>query len=113
MKTLFAWIKTLAARLRRFRWPLLVATIVAIAVGAIALRALSTRLEERFRATNDSIPTRVYSAVYWLRPGTGASAEELRFRFRERDYREVKPGEENRYEFRLASRDDRPGRRRR
>jgi penicillin-binding protein 1B len=88
LSLLFAWIY-------RFRW-LIAAGCVALSVAAFfAYRHLSAELEEKFHVAHDSIPTRVYSGVYWLRPGVGASNEELRFRLHERDYREMKPGEEN------------------
>lgn len=86
MQSVFAW-------LRKYRWPLVGVAVVVLVVAFFALRSLSKRLEERFHATHDSIPTRVYSSVYWIRPGVGASVEELRYRLHERDYREVRPGE--------------------
>ncbi len=55
----------------------------------LAARSISEELEARFYETFDSVPTRVYSGLYWFRPGVGASTEELRFRFKERDYRDV------------------------
>ncbi|MGZ3651309.1 MAG: transglycosylase domain-containing protein [Bdellovibrionota bacterium] len=87
MNSIFAWI-------RRFRWPIAAAGVAALVVLFFVLRTLSAELEEKFHQDHDSIPTRVYSSVYWIRPGIGASVDELRFRFREREYREVKPGEE-------------------
>jgi len=84
MKSLLHWI-------RRFRWPLGVALVVALVVSFLALRSLAAELEERFHQASDSVPTRVYSSVYWLKPGVGASLEELQQRLKERDYRSVKP----------------------
>lgn len=58
------------------------------------LRSISTELEAKFYETFDSVPTRVYSSLYWMRQGVGASAEELRYRLKERDYKEVASAEE-------------------
>ncbi len=55
-----------------------------------AYRSVAEDLDARFFQTYDSIPTKIYSAVYWLRPGVGASLEELRYRLSERDYRELR-----------------------
>ena len=79
---------------RRYRYPLAAAGVVLIVLLIVGYRSVSAKLEERFHLDHDSIPTRVYSSVYWVRPGVGASAEELRYRFKERDYKEVRPGEE-------------------
>jgi penicillin-binding protein 1B len=94
MNTIIAWVKLLLGWIHRFRWILVAVAVALVIAGVVAARALSGELEEKFHAAHDSVPTRVYSSVYWLRPGTGASAEELRFRLHERDYREVHPGEE-------------------
>lgn len=84
MKSIVTWI-------RRYRWPIGLAIAGLLVAAFFALRTLAHELEERFHEAADSVPTRVYSAVYWLRPGTGASLEELRARLKERDYREVRP----------------------
>jgi len=81
MKSLLLWI-------RRFRWPIGAVIAVLLVISFLALRTLAAELEERFHQATDSIPTRVYSSVYWLKVGVGASAEELRQRLKERDYRE-------------------------
>lgn len=81
------------ARIYQYRWPL-AGLGVAIAIALyFAAASLNRELEEKFHAVSDSVPTRVYSSVYWLKAGVGASSEELRFRFKERDYREVPVGE--------------------
>ena len=59
-------------------------------VGILLLHSISQELDEKFYASIDSIPTRVFSRVFWIKPGVGASLEELRYRLKERDYREVK-----------------------
>lgn len=83
--------KALLNTIRRYRWPIGLALVGLLVVSFLALRSLAQELEERFHVASDSVPTRVYSSVYWLRPGTGASTDELRARLKERDYREVKP----------------------
>lgn len=75
--------------IRRLLWALAIAVPVFFLIVFLALRSISQELEERFYQSFDSVPTRVYSGVYWLRPGVGASLEELRFRLKERDYRDV------------------------
>ena len=60
--------------------------VIVIIVG---IYSLSSELESKFYAVSDSVPTRVYSSVYWLKPGVGASPEEIRFRMKEREYRDV------------------------
>ena len=61
-------------------------------IAGWGLSRLSAELETRFYETFDSVPTKVYSAPYWFREGVGASTEELRFRLRERDYKELPSG---------------------
>lgn len=84
MKALLTWI-------RRYRWPIGIAIVGLLVAAFFALRSLAVELDERFHQASDSVPTRVYSSVYWLHAGTGASLEELRFRLKERDYRETRP----------------------
>lgn len=75
--------------LRRILFGTAAAVVVFVILMVIAMRSISAELEAKFYETYDSVPTRVYSALYWLRPGVGASAEELRFRLKEREYRDV------------------------
>ncbi|RYZ95676.1 MAG: hypothetical protein EOP11_24580, partial [Proteobacteria bacterium] len=74
---------------RRLLWALAIAVPLFFLIIYLAIRTVSAELEERFYQSFDSVPTRVYSSVYWLKPGVGASLEELRFRLKERDYRDV------------------------
>lgn len=60
-----------------------------LVLGYLGMRSVSAELESKFHASMDSVPTKVYSALYWLRPGTGASVEELRFRLRDREYKDM------------------------
>lgn len=89
-----AILNSFVAWIRQHRWYVAGALFLLFVGLALAVRSLTHDLEEKFYAETDSVPTRVFSSVYWLRPGVGASVEELRFRLKERDYREVKPGEE-------------------
>lgn len=86
MKKLLHWIQ-------RYRWPIGFIICCLLVVAFLALQSLGQELEERFHEASDSVPTRVYSSVYWLRPGTGASVDELKYRLKERDYREVQVGQ--------------------
>lgn len=63
--------------------------LILAALGVWALSRLSVELESKFNETFDSIPTKVYSSAYWIREGSSASLEEIRFRLKERDYREL------------------------
>lgn len=74
---------------RRLVWALAIAVPLFFLIIYLAIRSVSAELEERFYQSFDSVPTRVYSSVYWMKPGVGASVEELRFRLKERDYRDV------------------------
>lgn len=75
--------------LRRIFLGSAVAVAALTAVIVFGMVSISSELEARFYETYDSVPTRVYSSLYWLRPGVGASAEELRFRLKEREYKEM------------------------
>ncbi len=77
------------AWLRRFGWAAAIGAVVFVVAVILGIRSISEELDSKFFQSFDSVPTRVYSALYRLRPGTGASVEELRFRFKERDYREL------------------------
>jgi penicillin-binding protein 1B len=77
---------------RRFLYALLAASVLACALLAWGLSHLSKELEARFYETFDSIPTKVYSAPFWFREGVSASAEELRYRLKEREYKEIAAG---------------------
>ncbi len=64
--------------------------IPSILVGTVFLyRSITKELDEKFYVAIDSVPTRVYSSVFWIKPGVGFSIEELRYRLKEREYREV------------------------
>lgn len=60
---------------------------------ALGYYSIAKELDAKFFAVHDSVPTKIYSAVYWLKPGVGASSEELRFRLAEREYKEQKSAE--------------------
>lgn len=55
-----------------------------------AYRDLAKELDSKFQVAIDSVPTRVFSAVHWIRKGDLASLDELRIRLKERDYKELK-----------------------
>jgi penicillin-binding protein 1B len=76
-------------KIRRLVWGTAGGVVMFLVVLFFAMRSLSAELEAKFYETYDSVPTRVYSALYWLRPGVGASAEEIRYRLKEREYRDV------------------------
>ncbi len=86
--------KSLLAKIRPYRWYIVAGIFFLLVATGLAVRSLTHDLEEKFYAATDSVPTRVFSSVYWIKPGVGASVEELRFRLKERDYREVAVGEE-------------------
>lgn len=79
--------------LRQLIWVAAIAIPLAFLVIGLWVRSLSVEIETRFYETFDSVPTRVYSSVYWMRPGVGASPEEILFRLKERDYRQVESPE--------------------
>jgi penicillin-binding protein 1B len=86
--------RNLALIIRRILWACVFAVPIVLVAAALALRSISAELEARFYKTHDSVPTRIYSSVYRIVAGTGASLEELRFRLKERDYKEVASEEE-------------------
>lgn len=61
-------------------------------IGALlaGYRHLGAELDEKFHESIDSVPTKIFSAVHWIRVKDPISLDELRVRLRERDYREVK-----------------------
>lgn len=63
--------------------------MITVVLAYLGYQSLSAELDTKFFTTSDSSPTKVYSSLYWLKHGTGASSDELRFRFKERDYREM------------------------
>ncbi|MGE3261469.1 MAG: transglycosylase domain-containing protein [Bacteriovoracia bacterium] len=75
--------------IRRLAWASAVIVPILLVLAFFGLRSVSAELEEKFHASVDSVPTKVYSGLYWLRPGVGASAEELRYRLHEREYKDV------------------------
>lgn len=79
--------------MRRLIWVAAIGIPVAFLVIGLWVRSLSGEVESRFYETFDSVPTRVYSSLYWLRPGVGASADEILFRLKEREYRLVESAE--------------------
>jgi penicillin-binding protein 1B len=81
----------LLERIHRYRWALAALLVALLVLSVLGIRTLSYELESKFHAAADSVPTRVYSSVYWIKPGVGASLEELRFRLKERDYHETAP----------------------
>jgi penicillin-binding protein 1B len=78
--------------LRNFRtivWACAIGFPIIFLVAGLWIKSLSEEIETRFYETFDSVPTRVYSSLYWVRAGVGASGEEILFRLKERDYRQV------------------------
>lgn len=61
---------------------------VFVGLGAYAMHLLSLELDSKFYAAVDSIPTKVYSRIFWLRPTKLLSLAELRARLTERHYQE-------------------------
>ncbi len=57
------------------------------------IHRLSLELDEQFHTTPDSVPTKVYSRLFWLRPGQSVLEEEIQARLQERDYGEIAEGE--------------------
>ena len=75
--------------IRRLAWGLAIAIPAILLISFFVVRSISRELDDKFYQSIDSVPTRVYSGVYWLKKGTGASIEELRFRLKEREYKDV------------------------
>lgn len=61
-----------------------------VGASALYLRAVAEELEAKFNGAIDSVPTKVYSALFVLKRGTAFSLDELKARLRERDYQELK-----------------------
>ena len=63
------------------------------ALGVILLlvtyRLLASELDAKFYQKVDAVPTRVYSAVFWLREGVKISLEELEQRMVNREYKHI------------------------
>lgn len=76
-------------RLRRALIALAIAAPLFLGALFFALKSLSSELETKFYETLDSVPTRVYSSAYWIRPGVGSSTDELRYRLKEKDYKDA------------------------
>ena len=75
-------------RIRRILWGAAIALPLALIALFLVLRSVADEVEKRFQTSIDSVPTRVFSSLYWLKPGVGASPEELRYRLKEREYRD-------------------------
>ncbi|MGZ3711721.1 MAG: transglycosylase domain-containing protein, partial [Bdellovibrionota bacterium] len=75
--------------IRRLAWASAFIIPILLVLGYFGLRSVSGELESRFHASLDSVPTKVFSAFYVLRPGVGASVDELRFRLHDREYRDA------------------------
>ncbi|MCO5142462.1 MAG: PBP1A family penicillin-binding protein [Oligoflexia bacterium] len=63
--------------------------IVFCLIAFFGLKALSKDIEEKFYAVYDSIPSRVYSNLFWLKKGVSLSEKELKSRLKERGYKEI------------------------
>jgi penicillin-binding protein 1B len=74
---------------RKIVWACAIGFPILFLVLGLWIKSLSEEIETRFYETFDSVPTRVYSSLYWVRAGVGASTEEILFRLKERDYRQV------------------------
>jgi penicillin-binding protein 1B len=75
--------------IRRLAWASAIILPILLVLAYFGLRSVSSELETRFHASVDSIPTKVFSAIYVLRSGVGASADELRYRLHDREYRDM------------------------
>jgi len=73
---------------------LLLLPVLALGI-AYTYRVLSQELDAKFHIAIDSIPTKVFSSVHWIRIGAPISLSEIKERLKEREYREIKDTEAN------------------
>ena len=64
---------------------------ILLGLTVYGVHLLALEVDTKFYEASDAVPTKVYSRLFWLRPGDLLSEAELRIRLQKRKYEEVAP----------------------